>query len=63
MLRTHGEFQSSVVHGLPFPGYRAEWAPFARKLAGCEVGSFAANYSGPELTLVEADELLRSYLS
>lgn len=58
VLRTHGAFQSAVVHGTPMPQ-----GHMARQLAGYEVRSFQPNFDGPEWTIEQAHQLLREYLS
>lgn len=62
ILRTHGEFQSAVVHNTDWPHQEQPWFKTAQQLAAFEVRSFNVDYDGPTLSAVEAVELLEAYL-
>lgn len=62
ILRTHGEFQSAVVHKTPWPHQDAPWFKIAKQLAAFELRSFDTDYDGPVMAITEALELLEEYL-
>lgn len=63
ILRTHGQFQSVIVHReTEFPYVDRTWFRAAQQLAGFEVLSFQNGYSGPEMTRPEAIALMKRYL-
>lgn len=60
ILRTHGQYQSSIVHEIPFPD--EPWTKDAKQLAGFELLSFRENYTGPEMSMPDAIKLMKRYL-
>lgn len=60
VLRTHGSYQTAIVHGTGFP--IQPWSARARTLAAQELASFSTNYSGPEMSLQDAETLIRTWL-
>jgi hypothetical protein len=62
VIKTHGKFQSAIVHDTKTPYQEADWFKIAAQLAGFELRSFSADYDGPDMTVEEADELLVKYL-
>lgn len=57
VLRTHGEFQTALNHGLPWPYEDAPWYRTARRFVGIEVRSFANECR--EMALADAERLIR----
>lgn len=62
VLRTHGAFQSAIVHSHPWPEIGGEAQLLARALTRAEVASFGEHYSGPVLTWGEASCMIRERL-
>lgn len=73
VLRDHGQFQDAIVHDRRYedwpksppelmPSQANEFQLMSGMLAGAEVASFLATYSGPTMKLSRANELIRQYL-
>jgi len=66
VLRTHGEFQSAIVHDDPSYTVKYEhepWYHWAKQLAAFEVRSFQNDYDGPTMSYSDAHVLLADYLA
>jgi len=60
LLRTHGEYQSALLHDTPVP--YEPWTRGAVQLAAFEAASFAPGYARPELDVDQAHALLERWL-
>lgn len=64
VLRTHGLFQSSIVHSTPPPVLSSQNAQvYAMQLADAERASFSIGWRGRAMKLPEARALIAEYLS
>lgn len=59
ILRTHGEYQSAIMHGYDLPAH--SWQRDAMRFAGYEMRSFSPK--GVEISIEQAENMIKRWLS